>query len=210
MPTLGSVHASVSRWLRRGNVFDADIPDLVRMAARSIERNYTLKYMERYVSFVISSLGTEPRAINLPSKRIKKIQSIRLPLENGKFFSLRLIDPRELHSNRTGMPEGYWLDGMDYIWFDNLPDKDYPAEMVYDEYTAWPTALDATNWLIENADDLLVAHTLTHFKVLARLPPDARQEINEMVVRAMNELVRADEELRGANLSVVMNYGVVQ
>ena len=46
--------------------------------------------------------------------------------------------------------------------------------MFYDRYTTWPTALDQTNWLIDNADDALVGHALSRFKFLARLPPDMR------------------------------------
>ena len=218
MPTLGNVHSTVSRWLRRGNVFDVDVPDMVRLAARSVERNYTLKYMERYVTLTLSATSTEPRAISMPL-RVKKIHFIKILGEEGKFHDLFQIDPREFGAVGIGQPKRYWLDGVDYIWFDKTPDKDYPAEMMYSRYTDWPTSaldtdtfsyLDSTNWLTENADDILVGHALTHAKILARLPADIRQEIDALVVRAANELVRADEELRNANSSLVMNYGVVE
>ena len=209
MPTLGSVHATVSRWLRRGNVFDVDIPDAVRMAARSLERNYTFKYMEQYVTFTIVAAATEPRAVNLPDTKVKKIQWIRVTQDNGEFAELTSVDPKDVKRIDNGQPERYWLDGMEYIWFDRTPDKDYPCEMFYDRYTTWPTALDQTNWLIDNADDALVGHALSHFKILARLPPDMRTEIDSLVVRAMNELLRADQEFRDANTSLVMSYGKI-
>jgi len=220
MPTLRSVHATVSRWLRRGNVFDIDVPDAVRMAARSIERNYTLKYMETYVTFTIPAVAIEPRAINFPDTKVKKIQFLKIRGADGEFRDLTAMDPRDLKVVETGEPRRYWLDGNDYIWFDSTPDKDYQAEMFYDRYTTWPTSADSTvdppfdwldskNWLIENADDCLAGHALSHMKILARLPMDMRQSIDELVSRSMGELLRADQELRTENTSYAMNYGRV-
>ncbi len=218
MPTLRTVHATVSRWLRRGNVFDVDVPDVVRMAARSIERNYTLKYMETYVTFTIPYVAIEPRAINFPDTKVKRIQSIKILGADGGLSDLKAMDAKDLKLIETGQPMRYWLDGMDYIWFDRTPDVDYQAEMVYDRYTTWPTSADSTvdppfdwldskNWLIENADDCLVGHSLSHMKILARLPMDMRQSIDDLVSRSMGELLRADQELRQENTSEVMNYG---
>ena len=220
MPTLGTVHATVSRWLRRGNVFDADVPNAVRMAARSIERNYTFKYMETYVTFTIPAVAIEPRAINFPDTKVKKIQFLKVRGADGSFTDMMKMDPRDLKIVATGQPLRYWLDGNDYIWFDKTPDVDYSAEMFYDRYTTWPTSadsttdppfdwLDSTNWLIENGDDCLAGHALSHMKILARLPMDARQEIDELVTRSMGELLRADQELRQENTSEVMGYGKV-
>lgn len=212
MPTLGEVHDTVSRWLRRGNVFDVDVPGAVRMAARSIERNYTLKYMEQYVSFVIPSVAIEPRAINFPDTKVKRIRSIKIIGADGEARDLTSMDPLDFKFAPLGEPRRYWLDGMDYIWFDHVPDVDYPAEMVYDRYTTWPVGAnieDVVNWLTENADDMLVAHALNHLKIVARLPPDIREEITSFILRAEGELIRADEELRFANTSEVMAYGRV-
>lgn len=209
MPTLGDIHGTVSRWLRRGDVFNVDIPGAVRMAARSIERNYTLKYMEAYVTFTIPIISTEPRAINLPDTKVKKIQFIKIIQDDGGFYDLTQMDPKDLKKIETGQPLRYWLDGMEFIWFDRTPNKDYNAEMLYDKYTNWPTDLTKTTWLTDNAEEMLVGHALSHLKIIARLPPDIRTEIDNLVARGMAEMIAADEEFRNANSSLVMAYGRV-
>jgi hypothetical protein len=190
------------------------------MAARSIERNYTLKYMERYFTFQILTTVAEPRVINFRDTKVKKIHWIRIPGADGDVCDLKQVDPKDVRVIGRGQPERYWLDGVDFIWFDKIPDQDYPGEIYYDRYTTWPTPadsttdppfrwLDSTNWLTDNADDMFVGHTLRTLRSFARLPPDVRQEIDSMVVRGMKELIGADEELRHANTSWAMQYGKV-
>jgi len=203
---LQTFHSEVSKAIARGTAYDARIPAYGRMAARYIERNYTFQYMNVMSTFDIDADAVEPRLITLP-QRMKKDTLIRIVLSDGSYQALQKIDPQQQHDLITEVPSGYFLSGDDRIWLAQTPQEDYPAEIFYTRFTTWPTAADGTNWLLTNAEDVLIAQTMVYMAPLLR-DPDAATLWGGMLSMCMKSLLDADYELEFSNKPAVMQYGV--
>lgn len=202
---LQTFHSEVSRAIARGTAYDGRIPAYARMAARYIERNYTFQYMNVLATFEIDADASEPRLITLPEK-MKKDTLVRLVLEDGCYQNLQKIDPHQQHELLTEVPTGYFLSGDDRIWLAQVPEEDYDAEIFYTRFTTWPTAVDATNWLLTNAEDVLLAQTMIYMAPLLR-DPDAMKLWGEMLQMSMKSLLDSDFELEFTGKQSVMQYG---
>lgn len=188
---LGDFHSVISNEANKGSSFSDVIPAKVRQAARWVERNATLKYMERFVEASLSD-----RCWNFPTTRIKSIIFVRHLLENGKYKQIIQVDPQQVVSIDEGIPDGFWIDGDDHFWFDAFPSEgNLELELLLVEYSDWPTDLTKTHWLIDNAEDLLIAQTMILLAPTAREP-----EWIGMYTKSRDEALRtlllADEELR--------------
>lgn len=208
MPTIAGLHTLISETLNRGSRYDAYIPSRVRQAALWLERNYSFKYMERYVSFTATATGAEPRILPMPSA-VKKIDFIRFGPYDNDWHYLTLVDPRDVidtEPDENGRPSGYWLDGMDHIWMDAAPEEDMVGEMSYVQYTTWPTDYTQTNWLVTYGEDVLLARAMVHLAPVVRMSPLLVQEYNALLTDGLRTLVGADEEMRQANRDERMQY----
>jgi hypothetical protein len=204
---LGAFHALVSSTVKRGTTLDALIPDITRQAARWLERNYTFQYMHRYVTFSLDPTAGNPRAVPFPSVRVKSIRFVKLQDEDGLFHFMEKADPRQLIETETAIPTHYWLDAFDNIWFNNTPDKVYPAEMDYASYTDWVgLSASSTPWLTEHADDVLLALTVL---LLGPVMRDDAMMARYKILRdeGLRTLLLSEEELESTNTNEVMQYG---
>jgi hypothetical protein len=202
---LQTLHSEISKAIARGTAYDARIPAYAKMAARYIERNYTFQYMNIFATFEVDADAVEPRLITLPA-RMKKDIFVRLVLDEGEYQPLQKIDPQQQHTLVTEVPTGYFLSGDDRIWLAQTPEEDYDGEIFYTRFTTWPTAPDATNWLLNYADDVLIAQTMVFMAPLLR-DPDAGALWGAMNQMAMKSLLDADFELEFSNKPAVMQYG---
>jgi hypothetical protein len=142
----------------------------VRQAVQFIERNWTLQYMKRFVTFSFDTASTEPRALTPPS-RPKSIKFVRIIKADGTFHYIKRVNPRDVIGVEVKIPDGFWLDAFDFIWFDNTPDQDYSAEMLYIQKTDWDGVQDnGTHWLIDNAEDTLLARAILQLAPSIREP----------------------------------------
>ena len=120
--------ALVKTTAKRGSTLDSVIPVFIRSSVKWLERNYTLQYMRKYASFTLDPESANPRAISFPNDRVKELDFIRFLGANGSYSYPRKVDPQELSGSISGMPEAYWLDGVDFI------ETPMPAMML----VAWP------------------------------------------------------------------------
>lgn len=206
--TLGTILDMVSEEINRGSVYDSIIPNYIRHAALWFERNYTMKYMERFVEFTIDPEASNPRALPFPETP-KAIKFFRIPRDDGRYWYLKKIEPVAVPTwDEDEIPHAYWLDGVDYIWLDRVPDQEYSAEMSYDRYTTWPTDTSATNWLIQYAEDWLVSRTL--YLIAGRVRNPQLGDMHKLRSdEALRTLLLSDEELRYSNQDAQMNFGKV-
>lgn len=202
---LSEFHSLVSEAIGRSTAYDSQIPGYTRRAARFLERNYTLQYMNVYSTFELDAEAEEPRLIQLPAG-LKRDRLIRIIAAGGTYNDLRKIDPQDVKVLRTEMPSAYWLSGDDKIWLAQAPDVDYSCEIYWTRYTTWPTAPDGSAWLLENADDVLLAQTMVlmapHLK-----DPDILQLWSGNLSVCIKTLLDADLALEDSNKPAVMNYG---
>ena len=204
---MGDFHTLVRDTIKRGTSLDSLISTAARQSARLVERNYTLQYMRRYVTFSLDPAADKPRAIPFPSVRVKSIRFIKLILDDGTFSFVEKADPRQLVETATELPTHYWLDAFDNIWFNNTPDQVYPAEMDAVQFTDWSALTStSTHWLLDNADDLLLAQTMLQLSPQIR---DDKMMALYKVLRddALRTLLLSEEELEGSNTNEVMQYG---
>lgn len=201
MPTLGDMKTSVQKEVAKGTSLDGEIPDYIRRAALWLEQNYTVKAMERFVSF---TLPETKRAWILPSL-VKRIDFIRFQRTGEDYKYPPLVNPRDVLKNDAADPTGYWIDGRENVFFDNAPTTALPLEMSYVGLTNWPTSDSATNfWLLEGESALL-------YQTLYMIAARSREPEQMRLWRALRDeqlasLMVFDSEMRDSNRNEVMNY----
>ena len=156
---LGEFHTVVSSEVKRGTSLDAVIPLRVSMAVAMLERNLTMQYMRLFIEIVLIPSDTSPRLVQLPSD-IKSVRFLRITDSFGLYKELKKFDLKDQMKLTTGRPEGYTFNGRSMIMLDKTPDSAYTIEGEIKFFTAWPTDLTATPWLVTSAPDLLLAQTM--------------------------------------------------
>lgn len=202
---LSAFHSMVSTECNKGTRLDAFIPTRTMMAARVIERAQSLKYMERFVTFTTDYTAMEPRAVAFPNSRVKAINFLRWMNTDGEYAYLTQVDPQTVVARESGYPTGYWMDGLDYLWFDNTPGVNIDFEFSFWQYTDWPTDTAQEPWLAANAVDLLLAETMFLLAPKAR-EPAWLQLYQPMKDEGLRTLITADEELKASSRDESMIY----
>ncbi len=127
--SLEKFHMEVSRAIRRGNVYDEDIPGFVQEAVQDLEREHDWKamYKEPVQATLTIGVGT------LDLIRMKQLRWIKIISDAGHEFPLRKIQREQVSQRAAGRPGGFWTSVYDptatsTIKFDNIPDKAYKYE----------------------------------------------------------------------------------
>lgn len=207
---LSEFHTEVRRVARRGNALDDEIPGAVRRAARWIERNYTLKYMERYVEFTVDLGADHPEALEFPygtpihPERVKSFNFFRWRREHSYLY-LTQMDARDWTPKEEGVPTHYWLAGRDTIWLNRIPTEALIGEISFNEFSEWPTSGTATHWLLGNAEDALLAASMLELVPVMRDQRLEQHYAGKLPV-LLRALIAADQDLRQTNRSEQMQY----
>ena len=168
MTTLAEFHERVSEVINRGDKFDSQIPNFVKLAARRIERRRTFQYMEKFDATKLDLVeDTRSYAIStLTSNQIKRINFWRIVnvttgSDDVTFSYIEKVKAADILARPKGKPSHFWLDGWDNFVLGEIPDKAYDnPEMQWEEFTSWPTNMGQQPWLVDNAEDLLMAQTM--------------------------------------------------
>lgn len=203
---LGEFHELVKEEANKGTRLDTKIPAAVRRAARLIERAASFQYMQRYVSFTLDPDVEEPRVAPLDPvvKAIRFIKAID-STDPESYRRLSPVDPMDITSVKIGEPDRYWLDGMQFIWFDNAVEEPLPCEAGLTQYSIWPTDLEDTHWLIDNTEDVLLGMTMEQLAPGAR-EPDWLVTYGKMAMAGLKTLHDADYEIQHANKPSSLHY----
>ena len=209
--SLADFYSRVSAEINRGAAYDGDIPYYCRLAVRWIERNWSFTYMERFVRFSLKADATYPRSFSIPPG-LKDIRFVRLfpatldtngdldisQTETGTAIPLYQVEPGEIKTIRTGVPEAFWRDGYEYFWLDKVPAEDYIGQMTYYRYTEWPEDTSETPLLLEHGEDLLLARTIIQMAPRLRNPV-LRDMYMPIFAEGLRTMIQADEELAQSN-----------
>lgn len=205
--------SSLQTELNKGASFSSLIAGHARRAHRWMERNYSYKYMERFVTFDFDPDSDYPRVINLPGSGnvitsvmgFKSFNFIRIVNDDGSFSYLEYVEPTDIQSVGTGKPDAFWLDGVEYIYFNQTPDEAYSAEMSYHQYTDFPTDVDSTTWLLNNAEWAMICQAMVTLAGTFR-EPDVMASYKAMRDEELRTLTIADDELRDGTKDFTQVY----
>ncbi|MGI9610003.1 MAG: hypothetical protein ACR2NL_06885 [Acidimicrobiia bacterium] len=169
---LGELHSLVQRVVNRGTLYDADIITQTRIAARWLERNRSYRYMRKLCYVSLDAGDTE---VIYGDGFVKSVIFFRIQVE-AQWHYLTMRDPHDFAN--FGIPEEpkhYYLEEDRRFILNVEPDKNYDGQIFLRKFTDWPvTALadvlttTETNWLLENADDALLARTLIQLSPIVR------------------------------------------
>ena len=209
--TLASFYSDISFEINKGTKFDSRIPTYVRRAVQYLEMTEDWAHMNRFVYGELLHDDETPRTVPLPG-RPKSIEFVRIAKtsdlesnEAAKYQEINRIHPRDLESIKKGDPEGYWIDGYDYIIFDKEPKEDLKVELNYIQYTDWPTDTSSTGlWFIDYAEELLICQTIMAMAPMLR-EPKMLQWYKERRVEWLDAALRANEEFKFTNLDIYMH-----
>lgn len=190
----------------QGTTLDPLLTTFIRQGVKWIERNYTFLYMEKFGELTIKSNTSFPRLIDLESDRVKDISMFRITLDSGLFHYLKKIEVNKMTKVQTSIPYGYWVQGVSFMVLDNIPDQDYSAELTLVEYTPWSDSDNYTNWLLNNADDVVYKAAMVEISLYLR-DYKSVQFWQDQRDRGIKTMIIADEETRGANTDEYMEYG---
>lgn len=205
--TLAQFHSQISSIINEGTSADAFIPTAVRQAAMFFERNYSFKYMERFVTFTIDSSATNPRYLDFPL-RFKSFGDegfFRILLEDGAYGYLDQISAKQMDSLEEGRPDGFWFDGNQYLVLNKTPTEDYDCEMLYVQFSDWPTDYSQTPWLLEFGEEALLARSMKMLQPYVN-SPKLNIDYKEIEEQGLRTMLIADEEWRRSNRSEQMQY----
>lgn len=195
--------AMVRSIVNRGTKFDAEITTQTRFAAKWLERNYSLKSMERLQDVSVDGADT---ALSLGASRVKNIEWFRFLLvgdEQGNFHYLEKGDPKDFSVFESARPKYYWFEeGTSRIVLSTKSDVDYSGEIFFNQFTDWPTDTSETNWWLEEAEDVLLARVLWQLSPIVRRPD--LMSYKEATFEGVRTLILSDEEERFADHSPAM------
>lgn len=200
--------ALVKDTAKRGNTLDSYIPIGIRQAVRWLERNYSLQYMKKFASFTLDPNSAQPRAISLPNARVKQIEFIRFVNSDGSYAYPQKVDAQDSGALTEGMPSAFWLDGIDYIWWNATPTEETSGEIKYIQYTDW-SSLTGTDepWILANADDLVLYQSMLQLSPFIR-DPNLQTMFKPLRDEAIRTLLLADEQWdQGPAREERLNYG---
>lgn len=162
--TLATFHADISAVIARGSSQAAKIPRWTRHANQWLEQNYSFKFMEKHGESALDPLAEAPNVLTLPNERIKSVTMVQ-PMQLGDRGTRRYGEPlpkadrRKVLSLDLGYPTGWWQVG-NTLHFDGIVDRAYDLNLMWFEYTDWPTETTATPVMLQRYENLLFAQTL--------------------------------------------------
>lgn len=205
--SLGDFKILVADEVNKGSLHDAAIAARIRMAARWFERNYSLRYMHRWVEFSIDHTVAEPRLI-VPPPRVRSYEFFRIIRTDGTFGYLEKIAAADVLDLPTEEPTRFWADGDVNLVLDSTPKETYAAEIGYWEYTEWDSLDDAsTHWLLDNAEDAMLFQTMAYMMTFLRETTASLERYVGLRNQALSTIITADEQFEhGAAESTGMEY----
>lgn len=197
---LSDFHTRISQAIRRGTSLDSVIPAWVAESANVLEMNYTFSWMRRTASATLETGADVPNQIAMPNSRVKSIDWIRPVLsaqdDGTEYYGDKLlgVDPDRVTAITLGVISGFYIDGLDYIYFDAVPTEDTDFRIRYAEYTDWPSDTSASPALLLRGHAVLAAETLLLYAQemrdlrMAELYSARRDRLLEMLLKSEEEL----------------------
>lgn len=159
--TYSNLQADIRAWLARDELSDAQVQSFISMAEARINR-FLSRHGVREMETVTTLTATQGAStIDLPNG-FKGLRSLRIT-GSGYDYNLEARTPEqmgELYNSATGKPRFFTVQGS-VFQFDRPFDAADSLKCVYLQAIAALSDSNTTNWLTENAQDILLFGSLT-------------------------------------------------
>ena len=187
---------SVADHLNRSDL-SAIIPTWIRWAIKMIERKANFNYMRVSTTTLTITIGD--RDIPMPD-RYKRRRYFYIIIDSAAYF-LDWVNEEEIDSydrdvgSQNQTPSRYAKQGTNFV-LDYKPESSYSHKFSFYQYSAELVDDGDTNWLTENADDLIV-HIALSFSA-PYLGKDLRLATWASIAKAVyRDLIKAEAETPG-------------
>ena len=190
METYSQLKADVSSWLARSDITDAEIDNFIGVATAKINRVLRIGGMETE-----ASLTLDAREVSLPSD-FRGLRAIRI--DGSKTYELRYRSPEQINNRElttSGLPEFFTIRGSTLV-LDKTPDQSYTAKIHYYQKFAVLSDANTTNWLTDNAPDVLLWGCLSAAGKYIK-DPDVMATYKSSFEEALQELSEEDADSYG-------------
>lgn len=208
--TFGQLQTKVADYLNRDDL-TSQIQTFIQMAQRRIERKNNLKYMKNYTS---GTLTADSAYLTLPTS-YKEIASLFLT-SNSKLHPINKEEhPYSLTvypylSDQKGLPKIVSTDEANSRFvFRPTPDSAYAYDLWYYKYLTELSASSDTNWLTNNAWEVLLYMALVEAEPF--LVNDSRMKTwAELAKTTLDDLIKSetDEKMSGSVQRIKSDYVV--
>jgi len=164
--TIGNFYERVSRAIRRGIVYDDDIPGYASDAVRELENSTNWKYMWNEVSGNLVVSTTDNTLAFAGSPLLKNVRFIKLIALSGDHIPIRKTQRENVIGITSGRPGAFWMLDKNTVKLDAFPNKAYAYQAGYYAYSVRPL-VDSLEWLTL-AEDLLIARTIRKMQPILR------------------------------------------
>jgi hypothetical protein len=159
--SLATFERRVSRAIKRGKVFDNDIPAYAKDAVKTLEklRNWKHMWTEEEQTLAIDA---STRTIT----DLKSVDFVKRKLTDGTLVPMKKVSPSQVLSIEAGLPGAFWMSSQTTIQFDAAPESAITLRYGYWTYSSYDNSLP---WL-DVEENLLVAQTVLEMSPLLRNP----------------------------------------
>lgn len=207
METWKDFYDSLRYECNKGNLYDSIFREKTYQTLRTIEQNWSYRWMEQFAKLQIDLGSENPQVITLPAG-FKKVLSIKLiSPTSGDSINLVEISAESFVPDVNGIPSGYFIQGGRYLWLDKNPEEAYKVVLFYDKYTL-PSELEETlgHPILLNAAATLTAGTMINLAPTAR-EPSWIETYTPIYQAGLHTLHVWDEESRMADNEVIFGGG---
>ena len=170
-----------------------------------LEKRWSFEWMSRFVGMELLSGSTKAGPYRLPPN-YKEPRMLRLKAVEASgvasYQYIKRIDAEDLAGVPLGDPGGYWIDGVQWLWFSAIPEEDAAVELLYYAYTGVLGPGDG-HWLFEHGREFVEAKAMQLLCPYLRMP-DVMQMYMSVAQDAYTSLVEDDDRKKQAGLDLRM------
>jgi len=165
--SLDTFQQRVSRAIKRGKVFDKDIPSAAKDALTALEDLHDWKHMRR---MQVHTLLAGTNEIEIPF--MKNCRSCRWLTSDGATVRVHKVNEENVISIDDDVnPVGFWVleddEDTTVVYFDAKPTEDLDIRMVYYLYSQYE---EGNYWLRSNRESIWLAQTMIELAPVLKDP----------------------------------------
>jgi hypothetical protein len=166
--TVASFYDDVRTALKRGTSQDGNFVRWTRKAVRKHEDNIDFAHMLRYGEVTAEAGAESPELVDLPNDRVKEVILLQPFVEGADGtraygVAIERSERQRMNGLVAGSPWEWWWLG-DKVVLGNRPQADQDFEILWREYTAWPTTIGSTDnpAILSKYETLLFAEVMVN------------------------------------------------